>query len=105
VTEVILITVLVVALFFVFFIRPARSEQQRRRQQLTELRIGDRVLTRGGLIADVSGVETPDDGPMVILLRLSPDVVVRARTTAIEEVLEAAEPDYEEYDDEDEEIY
>ena len=50
----------------------------------------------------MSGVETPDDGPMVILLRLSPDVVVRARTTAIEEVLEAAEPEDEE--DEDEEI-
>ena len=64
-TEVILITLLVVALFFIFFIRPARSEQQRRQQHLTELRIGDQVLTRGGLIAEVTDVETPDDGPMI----------------------------------------
>ena len=98
-TEVILITVLVVALFYIFFVRPARSEQQKRQEQLTELRIGDMVLTRGGLIAEVAGVETPDDAPMEILLRLSPELVVRARTTAIEEVIEAAVADEDELDD------
>ncbi len=89
-TEVILITLLVVALFYVFFVRPARTEESRRRQDLTELEVGDVVLTRGGLIAEVEGVETPEDGPMVVLLRLSEDVVVRARTLAIEERIERA---------------
>lgn len=98
-TEVILITVLVVALFYIFFVRPARSEQHKRQEQLTELRIGDLVLTRGGLIAEVDGVETPDDAPMEILLRLSPELVVRARTTAIEEVIRAALPDEDEIED------
>lgn len=98
-TETILITVLVVVLFYIFFIRPARSEQRQRQHHLNELRIGDQVLTRGGLIAEVTGVETPDDGPMVILLELAEGIEVRARTTAIEEVLAPAQPDEDELDE------
>ena len=98
-TEVILITLLVVALFYLFFIRPARSEERRRQRDLNELRVGDTVLTRGGLIAEIEGVETPEDGPMVVLLRLSESVVVRARTAAVEERISAADWDDEEADE------
>ena len=97
-TEVILITVLVVAAFYLFFIRPTRSEERRRQRDLTDLRVGDTVLTRGGLIAEVAGVETPEDGPMIVLLRLAEGVVVRARTAAIAERLSTPEDD--EYADE-----
>ena len=92
-TEVILITVLVVAAFYLFFIRPTRSEERRRRQDLNDLRVGDTVLTRGGLIAEVAGVETPEDGPMIVLLRLAEGVEVRARTAAIAERLSTPEDD------------
>lgn len=92
-TEVILITVLVVAAFYLFFIRPTRSEERRRQQDLTELSFGDTVLTRGGLIAEVVDVETPEGGPQIILLKLADGVVVRARTAAIAERLEAASDD------------
>ena len=105
-TEVILITLLVVALFYLFFIRPTRSEERRRQRDLNELRVGDTVLTRGGLIAEVEGVETPEDGPMVVLLRLSENVVVRARTAAVEERIDSADwdedPEAEEEDRSDE---
>lgn len=97
-TEVILITVLVVAAFYLFFIRPTRSEERRRQRDLNDLRVGDTVLTRGGLIAEVAGVETPEDGPMIVLLRLAEGVVVRARTAAIAERLSTPEDD--EYADE-----
>jgi len=93
VTEVILITVLVVAAFYLFFIRPTRSEERRRQQDLTELSFGDTVLTRGGLIAEVVDVETPEGGPQIILLKLADGVVVRARTAAIAERIEAASDD------------
>lgn len=92
-TEVILITVLVVAAFYLFFIRPTRSEERRRQQDLTELSFGDTVLTRGGLIAEVVDVETPEGGPQIILLKLADGVVVRARTAAIAERIEAAGDD------------
>ena len=103
-TEVILITLLVVALFYLFFIRPTRSEERRRQRDLNELRVGDTVLTRGGLIAEVEGVETPEDGPMVVLLRLSENVVVRARTGAVEERISSSpfEDDMEDEEDEEE---
>ena len=92
-TEVILITVLVVAAFYLFFIRPTRSEERRRQRDLNDLRVGDTVLTRGGLIAEVAGVETPEDGPMIVLLRLAEGVEVRARTAAIAERLSTPEDD------------
>ncbi len=98
-TEVILITLLVVALFYVFFIRPTRSEERQRQRDLNELQIGDTVLTRGGLIAEVEGVETPEDGPMVVLLRLSDDVVVRARTLAVAERISSADIEDDDQDD------
>ena len=92
-TEVILITVLVVAAFYLFFIRPTRSEERRRQRDLNDLRVGDTVLTRGGLIAEVAGVETPEDGPMIVLLRLAEGVEVKARTAAIAERLSTPEDD------------
>ena len=82
--EVLLITALVLALFFIFFIRPARAVQGRRRRDLNELRIGDEVLTSGGIIAIVDAVETPPHGPMILHLELDDGVVVRARTSAID---------------------
>ena len=89
--EVLLITVLVLLLFFMLFIRPTRKEQQRRRRDLNELRVGDEVLTTGGLLATVEGVETPGDGPMILRLRLADGVVVRAHTSAITERLDAVD--------------
>ncbi len=88
--SVLVITGLVLLLFYIMFIRPARAEQRRRRQDLNALRVGDEVLTTGGLIAVVLNVRTPPDGPMVIDLELARDVVVRARTEAIAERLTAA---------------
>ena len=81
--EVLAITGMVIILFFIFFIRPARAEERRRRKDLNELSIGDEVLTRGGLIAIVTAVETPAGSPMLLHLRVAEGVVVRARTEAI----------------------
>ena len=89
--EVLLITALVLALFFIFFVRPARAVQGRRRRDLNALRIGDEVLTTGGILATVVAVETPPRGPMVLHLEIDEDVVVRAHTSAIEERLRTAD--------------
>lgn len=85
--EVLLITALVVGLFFFLFIRPTRREQAQRRRDLNALRIGDEVLTTGGLIGIVTAVETQPDGPMILSLELADGVVVRARTEAIAQIL------------------
>lgn len=85
--EVLLITALVVGLFFFLFIRPTRREQAQRRRDLNALRIGDEVLTTGGLIGTVTAVETQPDGPMILSLELADGVIVRARTEAIAQIL------------------
>ena len=90
-TEVILITILVVLLFYIFFVRPARSEQRRRRRDLNALRVGDEILTTGGFIATVDAVETPPDGPMILHLRLSDEFVVRARSSAVAELIRSVD--------------
>jgi preprotein translocase subunit YajC len=97
--SVLVITGLVLILFFIMFIRPARAEQRRRRRDLNALRVGDEVLTSGGLIAVVVDVRTPPDGHMVIDLELARDVIVRARTEAIAERLTAAPEDSADDDD------
>ena len=89
--EVILITILVVLLFYIFFVRPARSEQRRRRRDLNALRVGDEILTTGGFIATVDAVETPPDGPMVLYLRLGDAFVVRARSSAVAELIRSVD--------------
>ena len=89
--EVLVIAGLVLLLFFIFFVRPVRAEQGRRRKDLNALRIGDQVLTRGGLIATVVTVETPADGPMLLHLEVADGVVVKARTEAIAERLRAVD--------------
>ena len=98
-TEVLLITALVVAAFYLFFIRPTRSEERRRQRDLNDLRVGDTVLTRGGLIAEVAGVETPEDAPMIVVLRLAEGVEVRARTSAVAERLSMGEDEDDEEGD------
>ncbi len=89
--EVLLITALVVGLFFFLFIRPTRREQARRHRDLNALRIGDEVLTTGGLISTVTAVETLSDGPMVLSLQLADGVIVRARTEAIAQILRSVD--------------
>jgi preprotein translocase subunit YajC len=89
--EVLLITALVLGMFFVFFIRPARAVQSRRRRDLNELRIGDEVLTAGGIIATVEAVETPPNGPMILQLEIDDGVVVKAHTSAVDRRLRSAD--------------
>ncbi|MEE9278167.1 MAG: preprotein translocase subunit YajC [Dehalococcoidia bacterium] len=87
---------LVLLLFYFLFIRPTRSEQRRRRNDLNALRVGDEVLTTGGLIATVTDVETPANGPMILHLKIADGVVVKAQTAAIAERLRAGDVDEEE---------
>ena len=89
--EVLLITALVVGLFYFLFIRPTRREQSRRRRDLNALRIGDEVLTTGGLIGKVTAVETQSAGPMILALELADGVIVRAHTEAIARILRSVD--------------
>jgi len=71
--------------FYFILLRPILQQQRKTRRDLLELETGDEVVTTGGLIARVTDIRQPADGPIELVLELAPGVSVRALTTAIQE--------------------
>jgi preprotein translocase YajC subunit len=83
-------------LFYFAFLRPVQQERARRRRELTELEVGDEVLTQGGLIATVKEIRVPEErGPTEVILDLG-GLEVRAHASAIAHNLGQAEEGAEE---------
>ncbi|RAX57902.1 preprotein translocase subunit YajC [Helicobacter monodelphidis] len=49
--------VVLFAIFYFFLIRPQQVQQKRHREMIASLKKGDKVITNGGLIAEVQKVE------------------------------------------------
>jgi preprotein translocase subunit YajC len=88
----------IAVLFYFAFLRPVQQDQKRQRKVLQDLRVGDEVLTQGGLIARIKEVRIPEEsGPAELVLDLG-GVEVRAVASAIAQRLgpvrehEVAEP-------------
>ena len=73
----------VMAAFYLIFIRPASQEQKRLQHTIRDLREGDEVITTAGFFARVKRIETPEEGPVELLLDFGKGVEVRALTTSI----------------------
>ena len=65
------------------FIRPARQEQKRVEGTIRDLRVGDEVITTAGFFARVKDIQTPEEGPVQLILELGNGLEVRALTSAI----------------------
>ena len=87
--------VFVVVAFYLILLRPVLSQQRRRRRDLSNLAVGDEVLTSGGFFAVVRAIRTREDGPLEILLEVAPGVELRATPDAIQIVTAPAAPDAE----------
>jgi preprotein translocase subunit YajC len=75
--------VVIAALFYFAFLRPVLQDQKKHRQVLEHLRVGDEVVTQGGLIATVKEVRVPEErGPTELILDLG-GLEVRAVAGAI----------------------
>lgn len=82
--SVIFYTGLATAAFYFILLQPVLKQQKEKKKAVRELRIGDEVVTTGGLIAEVKDVVTPVDGPTELILEIAEGVRVRATTGAIE---------------------
>ncbi|MCZ7578899.1 MAG: preprotein translocase subunit YajC [Dehalococcoidia bacterium] len=71
---------------------PRVAEPETAEKAVQQLKIGDEVVTSGGLIGEVKDVVVPVDGPTEIILELAPGVRVRALTDAIQRRLSTLEP-------------
>ena len=73
----------VMAAFFFIFIRPVRQEQKRVEGTIRDLRVGDEVITTAGFFARVKDIQTPEEGPVQLILDLGNSLEIRALTSAI----------------------
>lgn len=89
--SVIFYTVLAVAAFYFILLQPVLKQQRQRKRAVRELRIGDEVVTTGGIIGEVKDVLAPPDGPTELVLEIAPGIRVRALTEAIERRLTTLE--------------
>jgi len=66
------------AIIYLVFIRPQRTQQRQRREMLSTLRRGDRVVTVGGIHATIADLK--DD---MLTLDLAPNIRVKADRSAV----------------------
>ena len=77
------VVIAIVAYMYFTIIRPARTEQKKHRQEMRDLKPGDRVLTTSNFIATVRNIEVRADGQTRVYLELAQGVVVTALPGAI----------------------
>ena len=83
--------VAVALLFYLAFLRPVQQERKRQRWELSNLQVGDEVLTQAGFIAVVKEIRIPEErGPTEVVLDLG-GLDVRAYASAIAQRLPRAE--------------
>jgi preprotein translocase subunit YajC len=85
--------VLIFLIFWFFLIRPQQKKQQEHEEFLKSLKVGDRVVTAGGIIGEIKAV----DGDTV-QLQINRD----NRVDVLREQIQGPESDYVGSDDEDE---
>jgi len=89
--SVIFYTVAAVAAFYFILLRPVLKQQRSQRDAVRALRIGDEIVTTGGLIGEVMDIVQSPDAPTEVILELSPGVRVRAVSDAIQRRLTTLE--------------
>lgn len=81
----------VLVAFYLMIIRPGQQEQKRQQQTIRDLQVGDEVVTTSGFFARVKEIQTPEEGPVELLLDLGNGFEVRALTSAIARRVSAEE--------------
>jgi len=75
------------SLFFIWwflYLGPQMKKQKKKQQMVDSLKKGDRVVTRGGLIATIIGVKEKEK---IVVLRLGENVKIEVVRSAVEGVL------------------
>lgn len=74
--------VLLFVIFYFMLIRPQQKQQKQRQQMLGSLKKGNKVITAGGLIGEIT--ELKDD---TIMVRIADKVEVKMTRSAVSQVL------------------
>jgi preprotein translocase subunit YajC len=95
-SPIILIIILAFGVIYLLFVRPQKKRQMQQQQMVNELRVGDEVLTAGGIYGTISEVDEDQ-----ITVEIAPQTEVRVARRAIAGVTreEEEDDDAEENDD------
>ena len=86
-----LFILVLLAVVWLFMIRPRQRQMRAQQQQLASLQVGDEILTAGGVYGHVTAIEDDE-----VHLEIAQGVVVRIATRAVAAVLtERHEPELE----------
>ena len=88
--EIFVLSVVILAFYFIL-LRPVINQQKQQRRDISNLHVGDEVLTSGGFYAVVREINTFEDRPMEILFELAPGLDVRGTTNAVASITRRSE--------------
>jgi preprotein translocase subunit YajC len=83
-----LIIIVAFLVLWLIVVRPQRKRQTRQQQMLSELRVGDEVLTAGGIYGTISRIDEDQ-----ITVQIAPKTEVRVARRAIAGVTSEPEPE------------
>ncbi len=92
-----IILVALFALFWLFVIKPQRRRVQEQRTLHESVAVGDEIVTMGGLLGHVRGINDDDD---TLVVEIAPGTNVRVARRGIAAVLPPDEPSKSEPDQE-----
>lgn len=78
-----LVIIGVLVAFYFMIIRPGQQEQKRQQQTIRDLHEGDEVITTAGFFATIKEINTPEDGPVELVLDFGNGTTMRALTTSV----------------------
>jgi len=72
---------IILAFFFLYFVlvRPQKRRQVEQQRMLSDIKVGDEVVTAGGIYGEVTAIDDDDE----IRVRIAPEVEVRLARRAI----------------------
>ena len=76
-------------LFWLFIVRPQRRRLQEQRQLHESVAVGDEIVTMGGLLGHVRGINDDDD---TLLLEIAPETTVRVARRGVAAVIHPEDP-------------
>ncbi|NQT20734.1 MAG: preprotein translocase subunit YajC [Planctomycetes bacterium] len=78
--------ILIFAVFYFLLIRPQKKKEQQRRELLDQVRKGDKVVTIGGIIGEISSLTDRE-----VVLRLEDNTKIRITRSAVSKIIGAEE--------------
>jgi len=82
------IIIIAFLLLYLIVVRPQRRRQSQQQQMISDLEVGDEVLTAGGIYGTVSGIDEDE-----VTVEIAPQLEVRVARRAIAGVSREPEPE------------